>query len=308
MSRFERDESADQVAPVKEWLQGEPISRAVMETVWNAEHGAPYESTIANYRWAVSLVLTHLWDGGDVPEPGWLRHAPQTFGITPVGARLIDALAFHVAHLYGVHERGWSVILDRTAILYGEAMVGDDGRSCASSTMSAALYWAEGGCGTSRFQFPFHVSRELAHAAAADAWPQDQDVVLAQARRASKRRLGGLLGKGAPTWHIDVPPMLAEAPPVTVIEEVAFRQLPVEELIQFVEPSDRVEFTYVVSVDNAALYQWGEKAYGQYESALAAQPGIDAVEGEDVEQLYVLAPTLSAEQALAAARAAAPRG
>lgn len=307
MSALVRDTGADPQVVVQDWLRGEPISRAVFDAVWSAHHDFPYEPTVATYRPAVSLTLTHLWDGGDVPEPLWFTNASEAHGITPMGARLIDALAFHVGYMYGARERGWSVILDRSAILHGEAMVGQDGRSCASSIISAALYWASGGAGTSRFQFPFHVSPELARTSPADAWPQDEDAVLAGVRRRSKRRLGGLISKGAPTWQIEVPPMLAEAPPVATIEKIKTRRVPVEELIRHVDPSDRAEFTYVVSVSEVALHQWGEKVYGRYEAALAAQPGIEFVEGEDTELFYVLAPALSADQVLALARAAAPR-
>ncbi|WP_062077529.1 hypothetical protein [Demequina globuliformis] len=308
MSRFDFDEGADQVAPVRAWLRAEPISVVVMQSVWMSEYGTAYAPTTGNYRRAVAAVALHLWDRGDVPAPLWFgRRGWDSGDVTPWGARLADALAFHVAHMYGIDSAGWAVVLDRRYASYGAPVLASHSYVQPLIAVRALLRVVRGDEPVSAMAFPFTTMPELLKGVAPDPRPTDADVDVAKARRAAKPRLGGLLGKGAPTWHIDVPPLLAEAPPVAEIVKIKTRELSVEELIQDVEPSDRKEFTFLVSVHEAALHQWGEAAYGRYEAALAAQPGIEAVEGEDREQFYVLAPSLTAEQVLAAARAAAPR-
>ncbi|EYR63658.1 hypothetical protein N866_19180 [Actinotalea ferrariae CF5-4] len=282
------------------WVAEEPLSRAVMDAVWRAEHGTDYAPTGRSTRAAVRLVVRHLWDDGDVPRPAW-DTGELDLDVTPIGARLIDAFMFHLARLPDGGDVRWAIEGDPQVLSYGQPFPWPHDHRTVGAEPRLFGWLVAGQYGLSELEKVLY--REGAPPADADDPPlRDSEFSPARARRALRPRLGGLIRGTARTWDIALPEPLHEVPEIRVWRR---EPLTVEELVRLVGPSDLADYTYLLWLDELAEGEWGTEKFTAYERRLAQEPGIEAVFQEDREPVYVLAPTLTAEQVLAAARRAA---
>ncbi|MDN4474768.1 hypothetical protein QQX09_02740 [Demequina sp. SYSU T00192] len=306
MMIFATDEAADHGALARRWVNERRSSEVCLATVWEAERGAGYEPTTETYRDAVRLALAHAWDEARVPPPLWCgANGWPTGGITSFGARLIDGLAFHVASMYGADAQGWDVMTSdpRYAHRYEPVIRGMPWRSPLTACR-VALWVARGDVSISRMEFPFFVDPTL-RAVAPGPELRDGDLHLARARRGGR----GLLRRRPRRWDIDFSGPRFRRPfgDLTVdAAPVVERPLTLEELVSDVMPSELApDYTHQIWVHEAAEGAWGSERWGAHEARLAEQPGIEKVLGEDRELIHVYAPTLTADEVLAAARRAA---
>lgn len=288
------------VERARRWIAEEPISRAVVDAVWRAEHGTPYAPTGPSARTTARLVVHHLWDDGDVPRPAW-DTGEFDLDVTPIGARLIDAFMFHLARLPDGGDVRWAVEGDPRMVDYGRPFPWPHAHRAIGAEPRLFGWLVTGKSGLSALEKV--LSREGAPPPAADDPPlRDSEFSPARARRALRPRLGGLIRGTARTWDIAVPEPLHEVPEVRVWRR---EPMTVEQLVRLVGPSDLADYTYLLWLDELAEDEWGTERFNGYERRLAQEPGIEAVFQEDREPVHVLAPTLTAEQVLAAARRAA---
>jgi len=301
------DDSADHVQLIRDWVADAGQSRAVMETVWQATHGAAYVPSVENYRDAVRLVVSHLWDKGEVREPLWRGLTDRlSFDATPIGARLTDALAFHVAQMYGVASLGWAVCMDPSWLAFGDPAVGKSDRRTPASALTSITGIAKGTHPLSRAEFPFYVMPELREKAPGPELG-DSELDVDAIRTARGTRKAGLFKREDIVWNVPAVEPSGERVKVAPFWPEA-KKLTIAQLLPGAIPSTLApDYTHELWLDEAAEHQWGTERFTAFEAALARQPGIDRAFHEDREIIHVYAPTLTNDHVLEAARKAARR-
>lgn len=291
----------EHVRRVSAWVAEEPISRAVIDAVWGAEHGTRYAPTAESYRAAVRLVVGHLWDAGDVSRPVWWDTAEADLrDVTPIGTRLMDALMFHVGHMSADGNLQWGVVTDPDSASYGDPYVLPHPHKSVGRIPSVFARVIAGRSGLSALEKPLRRAG-AEHAPGCGVPLRDDEFPGAQARKARRPRWGRPIG-GVRTWDVEVPEPLAEIPEVQASVRAP---MTIEQLVSDVKESDRPDYTHIIWVHELAELEWGTDQFGAFERRLTQEPGIEAVLREDREPVYVRARTLTADQVLAAARRAA---
>lgn len=310
MRELTADDSADHVQLIRDWVADAGQSRAVMETVWQATHGSAYVPSVENYRDAVRLVVSHLWDKGEVREPLWRGLSDRlSSDATPIGARLTDALAFHVAQMYGVASLGWAVCMDPMWLVFGDPAVGKLNRrtpATALTTITKIAKIAKGSDTLSGAEFPFYVMPELREEAPGPEL-SDSELDIDAIRKAHGTRKAGLFKREDIAWDVPAVEPSAERVKVAPFWPEA-KKLTIAQLLPGVIPSTLApDYTHELWLDEAAEYQWGTERFNAFEATLARQPGIERSFHEDREIIHVDAPTLTGDHVLEAARSAARR-
>ncbi len=283
------------------WLREEPISRAVMDAVWLADYGVPYEPTVDTYRDAVRLAMRHLWDEGDVPAPAWASEVVES-GFSAIGMRMIDAVMFHALAMGVRGTLLWGMSDDPVDSGFGNVFLRPGRRRTVAGVPGSFARVADGRIGLSILEKPLRRTGLADEASGAPLSDREFNPRRARGagnvrwlKRASGRRM----------WEIAIPEPLDSAPDISVGAE-ADAPLTVDELLATVKPSELAPaFTHQLWLDESAESEWGSERFEGYGSRLAAQDGVEDVLWEDRELIHVRAPELDDAAVLSAARRAA---
>jgi len=296
------------VNTAQRWLSEMPWSVAVLSQILPEIQEEGERAPTQMYRALVRAVAPHLWDEGEVPSPLWAVPGTWAHGhMSDVGARLVDAMVWHIGSMYAGGAPRWVMGADARLADFGSPLIESNGTLRPFNAVTAWVSLAASKAPLSRLDFPFAVMPELSDLCP-DPPLRDDEFDASAARKSAKGGVSRLWRKGAHRWSFDLPDPITPWPEVQIQGEAATApqlQMSVEELIADVTDSDVPGYTHTVWVHEAAEGEWGAHAFAAHEKHLAKQQGIDKVWGEDREVIHVLAPSLTEPQVLEAARRAA---